>query len=408
MQRIAVILQGALWASIFAICLGCSTGHRTNELPLNTDNPNPFRLASDSEIEVTGNDFVAQFGANNRPGVNPDSHIIAPGGDDDLAWAQYVMGGFELERPLSSIVEVATVIAPGGDDDLPMFYWLGFYNYTMNSWDWFGPYDDTDSVILNSVERNDRYVSSANEMNLIVLTDCSDIEPTQSNPEGITSVEIILSTTAASDEYTFTKPHFLEITGISLGAKGTSDLDPDTQYVTITWNHVYDTSNVKNEAFKYKIWRNLIDETFDEDSMLGQVDAPAEEYIDPTNNAGEGKCAIPGGTYMYYVQAFNKDTGASPKVAAGPITIPLLPPANVSATDGEYDDRIVLTWEKAEGADEYYIFRDSQESEPQIVGDIDSWIDSNVISGEEHEYWIQSHNEYATSDFSLSDTGSTS
>jgi hypothetical protein len=395
-------------ASCIGICLSCSSGQRAHELPINTDSPNPFRLASDSEIQVAGNDFIAQHGANNRPGVNPDSHIIAPGGDDDLAWAQYCLEDFDVERPLSSAVEVATVIAPGGDDDLPLLYWLGAYNYTQDHWDWFGPFDEADSVILNSEECNERYVSAANELNLTILTDCSGIEPTVSNPEGITAVEIILSKTTASGSYVFTKPHYVEITGISLGDKGASALDPDTQYVTITWNHIYDTSDPKNEASKYKAWRNLLDDPYSEDMMLGDVDAPQEHFVDPTDNSGEGKYATPGATYMYYIQAFNQATGAGPKVPAGSVTIPFYPPTDVNASDTEYDDRIVLTWTKAEGADEYYIYRDSQESIPEIVGDVDTWIDANVTSGEEHVYWIKSKNEYAISEFSLSDTGSTS
>ena len=47
------------------------------------------RTTSGSKVIIYGDEYVDEYGTNNRPGESsPNGHIIAPGGDDDLlAWA---------------------------------------------------------------------------------------------------------------------------------------------------------------------------------------------------------------------------------------------------------------------------------------------------------------------------------
>jgi hypothetical protein len=67
---------------------------------------------------VSGADFALDHGYSNRPGeTNPNGYIIAPGGNDDLAWAKYDVGSFHSKRPVKVRVAVTGVIAPGGNDD---------------------------------------------------------------------------------------------------------------------------------------------------------------------------------------------------------------------------------------------------------------------------------------------------
>ena len=79
------------------------------------------------------------------------------------------------------------------------------------------------TLVLNSDEIRERYVSANDEMTFMILTDCSDVEPGEGNPEGLTAVEIDCSYTEASDEYFFTAPHYPVITDLRLGnGKGSS------------------------------------------------------------------------------------------------------------------------------------------------------------------------------------------
>ena len=50
-----------------------------------------------------------------------------------------------------------------------------------------------------------------------------------------------------------------------------------------------------------------------------------------------------------------------------PPPVPTQPPANLSATDGEFSTRIVLTWDAVPDADQYLIFRDTDPTGSSMV-----------------------------------------
>jgi len=395
-------MMGLVVALVAVACLcSCSGDSGATQ----TDLAGADRGASSVIIPQTGDRFVKQHGTFNRPGeFSPDGHIIAPGGDDDLAWAKYKLAALSSDRPVNVSIEAMTVIAPGGDDDLPLVYWLLVYNYSRNAWDTRGPYEQSTSIVLNSDLIRSRYVSADDELNFMVLTDCSGIEPDKGNPEGLTAVEIVASATEASTDYVSTIPMFPQVTDLFLGAdKGASDLDPDTQYVTLEWEHYVDSDDWKNEAMRYEVWRR-VDGT-KTPMLMGKVDAPTSVFVDPTDIQPGSKHAVPGATYYYYVQSINIG-GKTPLAMAGPITIPFYPPTELAASDGDYADQIVLTWTKAEGAEGYEIYRDSQDEPVATVGDVDTWADTTLDDYDEHVYWLKSVNEYATSgEFSLGDKG---
>ncbi|MCH7471584.1 hypothetical protein IIA79_01335 [bacterium] len=189
------------------------------------------RAVSDSVLVVNGNALVEEHGVNNKPGEG-NAYVIAPGGDDDLAWARYSIEGLTVERPVDISIGVTGVIAPGGDDDLPISYWLGLSDYTNYRWEWRGdpldpeggPYTASAQLVLNSNEVRERYVSAAGVFHFVILTESSSVEPDEdTNPEGITSVEIVASTMAAKDatapDYKPTAPHYTLIESISLGGE---------------------------------------------------------------------------------------------------------------------------------------------------------------------------------------------
>jgi len=383
---------------VVLVCAACGGGSVQPGVET-TAGGQPPRGASDIDIDTDGTDYVEVFGGNTGPGTKwPKSLVIAPGGDDDLdlAWAKYAIPDLSQYRPLTASFEVDTVIAPGGDDDLPLLYWVGVFNYTQSCWDWHGPYDGDTELTLNSSQARDRFISADDVMNLIVLTDCTGIEPTEGNPDGLCGVELGYSTTVASEDYYSLAPHYPEITSIYLGNKGVSELDPDTQYVTLEWEHVTDSDNSENEANWYKVYRKLSTEA-GVPQLLKVVQAPGRAFTDPVDDQNKTRAPVPGATYLYYLQSQN-GVGVSSMVPAGPITVPFYPPTEVSATDGDYADKVVVTWAKAEGAAGYQIFRNGLAEPLAEVGDVNSWEDTSAVPGTVYTYSLKSVNEYAVSE----------
>lgn len=421
-------LSIAGFAILILVLPGCSTDlarpePAANPLPLvnvnhSTDPPglpvlddasptSRVRAVSESSLVVNGDSFIAEYGAGNRPGETfSNGHIIAPGGDDDLAWAKYAIGELDIERPAQITFTVTSVIAPGGDDDLPLCFWIGTTDYSSRCWKWSGPYTADTEIVLNSATIHERCVSAENQFQFIVVVDgCTALDG------GIKpAVEVGYSTTlvkAQTDpQYFNTAPLYAEFTNVQLGSGGKSGsaLDPASQYVTLTWVHYADAASKFNEASKYEIFRWLVgsDEPI---KLLGKVDAPGTQFTDPLDVIPVDKHPVPGATYIYYLDSINIG-GKTPLAASQPVTIPLLPPTALAASDGSFPDRITLSWTRAEGATQYEIYRDSQDEPVVVVGDVETWDDLEVSDQNEHVYWLRSVNEYAHSDtFSASDTG---
>ncbi|MFC1461385.1 Ig-like domain-containing protein [Verrucomicrobiota bacterium] len=85
-------------------------------------------------------------------------------------------------------------------------------------------------------------------------------------------------------------------------------------------------------------------------------------------------------------------------------------PANVSASDGTYTDKVRVTWDSVEGATAYEIWRNTT-SEPLeaycIASDHTSlsYDDTSASVGQDYYYWIKAKNSLGTSAFSGSDSG---
>jgi hypothetical protein len=283
------------------------------------------RATSGAQIVIYGDEYLFSYGTNNRPGESsPDGHIIAPGGDDDLlAWAFYHTTGLVYDRPVSLAIDVDSVIAPGGDDDLPLVYWVAVSDYTINTWQWHGPYSDDTEIQLNTPLICQRYVSPNYNLSYIVMTNCLGVPTTPGNPDGITSVEIAKSTVTTKPvfdpKYWFTRPIYTQITDLYTGTKSISALDPSSQYVTLTWEHFFDNGSSECEAHMYKVLRKHVDDQ--RPMLIGMLAAPGETFIDPVNAFKGSKPPEPGESYYYYLQPLNR-RGNATMVMAGPITIP--------------------------------------------------------------------------------------
>jgi hypothetical protein len=391
-----------------------STGDAPDTVQARTDQPalwpafpgpgaplSVIHSTSDSEVVVGGSEFTEEQGEQNEPGPSgPEAYIIAPGAEDDLAWALYGIGGFDPDRPAEISIELNSApLLPGGDDPLPLGAWIGLANYSSYSWDWFGPYEESVSLQINSAAVHDRYVSSENNFYYTVVTDASGVDPGPGNPDGTTAVEIIASTTSAVDatsgEYHETTPHYPidSESGVGDGKQG-SALDPATQFVTVFWSHLEDDASPANEAAQYDVYRRRLG-TADGLALLGSVAAPAEQFVDPTDTRPLIGAVTPGETYEYYVVARNA-AGATPVSHSGAHQIPLLGPAGTLATYGLSTGWIRCNWERSEGAVEYELYRDNQDEPLVNLGDVNTWRDQDVPDTAEHTYWIRGVNKYGT------------
>jgi PKD repeat protein len=386
-------------------------------------------------ISVDGANFVArsQTGNSYWNPLTPLAYVIAPGGDDDLvAWARYTVSGLDTERPVSIDLHVtAAPILPGGDEDLPLSCYVGVSNFTAYAWRWFGPFTEAQaSITLNDATHNDRVISSnvpklpyteGNLLHVVVAAAARKQFITSQNPKGLTAARIeqlTVHTLGVNDPgYTATKPHFAAFETVGTpGGKGGSALDPATQHVQLTWPDLLDPYNEDFEAVLYRVYRQgPSDPTM---VALGSVDGTQTLYVDPLDNSAGRPGPVPGVPYTYFLRAYNP-VGWT-RFDRRAYIIPLLPPADLQATDGDWPDKVYLTWTRAEGAEMYYIYRDGSLEAPAIMitdeqanppdpenpdPDVRRWWDRSVSDAAVHAYRIRSVSQWAHSDFSLPDEG---
>lgn len=82
------------------------------------------------------------------------------------------------------------------------------------------------------------------------------------------------------------------------------------------------------------------------------------------------------------------------------------PPVNLQASDGEFLDKVVLSWIEPAGADGYLVYRDGQTAELTEIGAATSWEDTTLPDSVPHTYWLRAFNAFGLSDFSSGDAGS--
>jgi V8-like Glu-specific endopeptidase len=151
-------------------------------------------------------------------------------------------------------------------------------------------------------------------------------------------------------------------------------------------------------AMGYKIFRNSQNESL---RQIGTT--AASPYSDSS--------AAPGVTYCYWVKAFNGggDSGFSNgdsgyrRAGAPPA------PTNVSASDGTYGDKVVVTWTAALGAAGYKVFRSTSNNSATAaqIGTVTarSYADTSATPNRVFYYWVKAYNSYGDSAFSAGDSG---
>ena len=136
--------------------------------------------------------------------------------------------------------------------------------------------------------------------------------------------------------------------------------------VTVTWTD--------RSAFEtaYNVYRDA--------AFLAALDPDAQSYTDTT--------AVPGVAYTYCVEAEDEAGVSSEQRCDVGSRGFVLPPLDVAATDGQYPDRVVLTWTD-QAADEtgYRILRDDDEL-AVVAADAVTYEDLAPVSGVTHTYCV--------------------
>ena len=371
----------------------------------------PHATAVANPLVKDGDDWLASAGDGNRPGeASPDGQVLLPGGEDDLAWAVYEAEVFSTSRPVSiSFNATAAPLLPGGEDDLPLSYWIGLGNYSRLAWEWLGPFEDSTELTLNSAEVRERYVTPGTDpvMYFLVVVDCSEVEASEDNPEGLAAVEVITGSvpnlSVYSPDYFDTVPAYTELEDAGTGnGKGAAELAP-IQHVTLAWSFQDDPYKDACEALYMRVYRRRNGQQARK--AIGTVDATRETYTDPVDNSDPADHVIPGAEYDYWIEPGNSagPAGLSNSVR---VEVPLLPPADIEASDGTYADFVRVTWSSAEGATSYLVYRDGSAGPVAETGNVTAWDDTTLADFEPHTYRVKSFNQYAVSSaYSPADLG---
>ena len=122
--------------------------------------------------------------------------------------------------------------------------------------------------------------------------------------------------------------------------------------------------------------------------------------------------AEPGIIYHYWVKACSpagcSDLSLSDEGWKGYTVIP--PPSDVLASDGEFQNKVRITWNRIGGAESYKVFRNFSDTTIGVYefSDIitgNSFDDFTAALGNTYYYWIQACNNSGCSEYSASDSG---
>ena len=121
-----------------------------------------------------------------------------------------------------------------------------------------------------------------------------------------------------------------------------------------------------------------------------------------------------GSSYVFRVKAKNGEGVETGWTSLGNrstlVCTPPPPPANVSASDGTYLDRVQVTWVASPNAASYAVYRSTSNysgSTKTLLGTITGSVfnDTTAVPKKTYYYWVKATNTYGTSRFSTSNAG---
>ncbi|MFC1461917.1 SUMF1/EgtB/PvdO family nonheme iron enzyme, partial [Verrucomicrobiota bacterium] len=163
-----------------------------------------------------------------------------------------------------------------------------------------------------------------------------------------------------------------------------------TNKVRVTWSGV-------SGATGYEVWRNLSNDT----GSASSIGTSATTNYDDTS-VGHNT------NYYYWVKSTNSVLiSAFSENDTGYCKVPA--PTGISATDGEYTDKVRLTWNSATGATGYEVWRNTANSTGTATrigtNSTSPYDDISAGHNTNYYYWVKSTNSVSTSAFSENDTG---
>jgi len=161
--------------------------------------------------------------------------------------------------------------------------------------------------------------------------------------------------------------------------------------ITVEWSAV-------PGATKYNIYRNTNNKTNAAIKISGDVTGLNYNDLSVT----------PGIMYYYWVKAGGNESWSELSTNDSGYA-QLTQPVNISATDGAYNDKVVVIWSNVVGAVEYNIYRGKTNNAAlaTLLGTSTNNIysDTTVTPGVKNYYWIKALAEVGDSEFSNSDSG---
>jgi hypothetical protein len=164
--------------------------------------------------------------------------------------------------------------------------------------------------------------------------------------------------------------------------------------VTITWDAAAD-------ATEYEIWRD----TDAGGAAMALIGTTSALTYDDTSVTGLQ-------VYHYWVKACSVSgcsAVSTPDSGYSEPPIPADPPANVSATDGTYSDKVTVTWDAAADATEYEVWRDTDAggASMALIGTTGSltYEDTPVTALQVYHYWVKACTVSGCSAVSTPDSG---
>jgi serine protease len=169
-----------------------------------------------------------------------------------------------------------------------------------------------------------------------------------------------------------------------------------TDKVQVSWT-------ASADATTYQVFRHTSNTSSAASELTGNH--PASPYNDTS--------AVAGTTYYYWVKACNSSgcsgfSASDSGYRATEVTKPS-PPADISASDGTYTDKVQVSWTASAGATTYQVFRytsNNSSSATQLAESTSSpYYDTSAVAGTTYYYWVKACNSAGCSGFSASDSG---
>ncbi|MCB1230901.1 MAG: fibronectin type III domain-containing protein [Verrucomicrobiae bacterium] len=164
-----------------------------------------------------------------------------------------------------------------------------------------------------------------------------------------------------------------------------------TDRITVSWQAV-------SEASEYQVFRNTTNDFGSATLLDGVVLGTA--FLDTG--------AMPGTGYFYWVVASNVLGNSPPTLAASGIR-PIVVPAQVRASDEQYEDRVQLNWSHSQPGATFEIYRSDQDAigTATLAHETSqlTWADTAPVPGNVYYYWIRAKFGANVGSFSVSDSG---